>query len=104
MGSANGEPRRFFLIVLDGCGAGELPDAIDYGESDLGSNTLGNTARAVGGLTVPNLQRLGFGNITPMEGVPLGADAPAAWGRLAEASKGKDTVTGHWEMMGIRTD
>jgi phosphopentomutase len=96
--------RRFFLIVLDGCGAGELPDAIEYGEGDLGSNTLSNTARAVGGLTMPHLQRLGWGNITPMKGVPPQPDAPAAWGRLSEVSKGKDTVTGHWEMMGIRTE
>jgi phosphopentomutase len=102
VGGKNG--RRFFLIVLDGCGAGEMPDAIAYGAGDLGSNTLGNTSRAVGGLTMPSLQRLGFGNITPMEGVPPRPDAPAVWGRLAEASKGKDTVTGHWEMMGVRTD
>jgi phosphopentomutase len=104
MEADSGTGRRFFLIVLDGCGAGELPDAIEYGEGDLGSNTLGNTARAVGGLTIPHLQQLGFSNITPMEGVPPRPDAPAAWGRLAEASKGKDTVTGHWEMMGVRTD
>jgi phosphopentomutase len=96
--------RRFFLIVLDGCGAGELPDAIEYGEGDFGSNTLLNTARAVGGLKMPHLHRLGWGNITPMEGVPPKPDAPAMWGRLAEVSKGKDTVTGHWEMMGIRTE
>lgn len=97
--------RRFFLIVLDGCGAGEMPDAVPlYGEGDRGANTLGNTARAVGGLQMPNLQKLGWGNITPMEGVAPNPDAPAYWGRLAEASKGKDTVTGHWEMMGVRTD
>jgi phosphopentomutase len=95
--------RRFVLIVLDGCGAGELPDAIEYGEGDLGSNTLGNTARAVGGLRMPHLARLGFGNVTPMEGVAPDPSAPAAWGRLAEVSRGKDTVTGHWEMMGVRT-
>ncbi len=62
--------RRFFLIVLDGCGAGELPDAMEYGAGDLGSNTLGNTARAVGGLRIPNLAALGWGNIVPMEGLP----------------------------------
>jgi phosphopentomutase len=95
--------RRFFLIVLDGCGAGELPDARDYGEGDLGSNTLSNTARAVGGLQTPHLAALGFGNITPMPGVSPAPDAPAAWGRLTEVSKGKDTVTGHWEMMGVAT-
>jgi phosphopentomutase len=104
MATTRGRNRRFFLIVLDGCGAGEMPDAIEYGEGDLDSNTLGNTSRAVGGLSMPNLQRLGFGNVTPMQGVPPRPDAPAAWGRLTEASKGKDTVTGHWEMMGVRTD
>jgi phosphopentomutase len=81
-----------------------MPDAIEYGAGDIGSNTLGNTSRVVGGLSMPNLQRLGFGNITPMAGVAPQPDAPAAWGRLTEASKGKDTVTGHWEMMGVRTD
>jgi phosphopentomutase len=96
--------RRFFLLVLDGCGAGEMPDAGDYGPGDLGSNTLGNTARAVGGLQMPHLQALGWGNITPMLGVTPLTTAPVLWGRLAEASKGKDTVTGHWEMMGVRTD
>lgn len=95
--------RRFFLIVLDGCGVGELPDAAHYGAGDIGSNTLGNTARAVGGLRMPHLAALGWGNITPMAGVPPRRDAPAAWGRLAEISEGKDTVTGHWEMMGIHT-
>lgn len=98
------DTRRFFLIVLDGCGAGEMPDAIEYGVGDLGSNTLGNTARAAGGLTMPHLQRLGWGNVVPMPGVDPQPHAPALWGRLAEASKGKDTVTGHWEMMGIRLD
>jgi phosphopentomutase len=97
-------PRRFFLIVLDGCGAGAMPDAAEYGATDPFSNTLGNTARAVGGLEMPHLERLGWGNVTPMAGVAPRPGAPAMWGRLAEASKGKDTVTGHWEMMGIRTD
>ena len=96
--------RRFFLIVLDGCGAGEMPDALEYGAGDPGSNTLSNTAQAVGGLTMPNLTALGWGNITPMACVPPQPTAPALWGRLAEASKGKDTVTGHWEMVGVRTD
>ena len=61
--------RRFFLIVLDGCGCGELPDALDYGVSDLGSNTLGNTAKAVGGVRLPTLGRLGLGNIAEIAGV-----------------------------------
>ena len=95
--------RRFVLIVLDGCGAGELPDAAQYGPGDPGSNTLGNTAEYVGGLVMPVLSRLGMGNITPMRGVTPEPEALAAWGRLAEVSSGKDTVTGHWEMMGVRT-
>lgn len=96
--------RRFFLLVLDGCGAGELPDALEFGEGDVGSNTLGNMARSVGGLVMPHLQGLGWGNIVAQVGVAPKPDARAAWGRLAEVSRGKDTVTGHWEMMGIRTD
>ncbi|MFM7187124.1 MAG: phosphopentomutase [Armatimonadota bacterium] len=92
---------RVLLIVLDGCGAGAAPDAANYGPYDSLSNTLGNVASAVGGLTVPNLQSLGFGNITPMVGVAPRPDAPAVWGRLTERNAGKDTVAGHWEMMGI---
>ena len=80
-----------------------MPDALEYGAGDIGSNTLGNTAAFVGGLNMPHLQRLGFGNITPIQGAAPRPDATSAWGRLAEASKGKDTVTGHWEMMGIVT-
>jgi phosphopentomutase len=91
--------KRVLLIVLDGVGAGEMPDAADYG--DRGSNTLGNLSRAAGGLTLPAFQRLGLGNILKVEGVPP-VEAPlASWGRMAELSKGKDTITGHWEMMGI---
>ncbi|MGC4042869.1 MAG: phosphopentomutase [Armatimonas sp.] len=96
--------RRFFLLVLDGCGAGALPDAAAFGEDDPISNTLSNTARAVGGLKLPCLESLGFGNITPLVGVTPNPDAPVHWGRLREISQGKDTVTGHWEMMGIVTD
>ncbi len=90
---------RAIVLVLDSVGAGELPDAAEYG--DVGSNTLGNTSRAVGGLHMPNLQRMGLGNITDIEGVPP-TDAPvASWGKCAEVSPGKDTTTGHWEMMGL---
>jgi phosphopentomutase len=96
--------RRFFLIVLDGCGCGELPDALDYGAGDLGSHTLANTARAVGGVRLPTLERLGLGNLAEIVGVAANPTAQSHWGRLAEKSKGKDTVTGHWEMMGIVTD
>lgn len=90
---------RIFLVVLDGVGAGELPDAAQYG--DEGSNTLANTSAAVGGLRVPNLARLGLGNLLPIPHVPPAAEPAAFYGRLREASPGKDSVTGHWEMMGI---
>jgi phosphopentomutase len=92
---------RACVIVLDAVGAGELPDAAEYG--DEGSDTLGNVARAVGGLDLPNLEALGLGNIEELEGCPPQPGAPAVAGRLVERSKGKDTTTGHWEMMGIIT-
>jgi len=87
--------------VLDAVGAGELPDAAEYG--DEGSDTLGNVARAVGGLDLPSLEALGLGNVEPLEGCPPQPGAPAVAGRLFERSKGKDTTTGHWEHMGIVT-
>jgi phosphopentomutase len=92
---------RACVIVLDAVGAGELPDAAEYG--DVGSDTLGNVARAVGGLDLPNLEALGLGNIEELEGCPPQPGAPAVAGRLIERSKGKDTTTGHWELMGIVT-
>jgi phosphopentomutase len=92
---------RACVIVLDAVGAGELPDAAEYG--DEGSDTLGNVARAVGGLDLPNLEALGLGNVEPLEGCPPQPGAPAVAGRLVERSKGKDTTTGHWELMGIVT-
>ena len=90
---------RACVIVLDAVGAGELPDASDYG--DEGSNTLANVAKAVGGLDLPSLEALGFGNIEPLEGCPPQPGAPTIAGRLLERSKGKDTMSGHWELMGI---
>ncbi|MCL6499098.1 MAG: phosphopentomutase, partial [Firmicutes bacterium] len=94
--------RRCVVVVLDGLGVGELPDADQYG--DRGSSTLQNTARAVGGLQLANLQRLGLGNVVPVDGVPP-AEAPAAcFGRMAERSPGKDSTTGHWELMGVHLD
>jgi phosphopentomutase len=92
---------RACVIVLDAVGAGELPDAEEYG--DEGSNTLGNVARAVGGLDLPNLEALGLGNVMELEGCPPQPGAPAVAGRLLSRSKGKDTTTGHWELMGIVT-
>ncbi len=93
---------RAVLIVLDGMGVGGAPDAASYG--DEGSDTLGNMARAVGGLDVPTLQSLGLGNIHPLPGVEPAAAPRAWWGRLQEVSAGKDSTTGHWELMGIVTD
>src|ERR671935_2854475 len=92
---------RACVIVLDAVGAGELPDASAFG--DDGSDTLGNVARAVGGLDLPNLEALGLGNVEPLEGCPPQPGAPAVAGRLFERSRGKDTTLGHWELMGIVT-
>jgi len=90
---------RIAVIVLDGVGAGALPDADKYG--DVGSNSLSNTARVLGGIDLPNMGEIGLGNITPIEGVPPRAETRGAYGKCAEISKGKDSVTGHWELMGI---
>jgi phosphopentomutase len=92
---------RACVIVLDAVGAGELPDADQYG--DAGSDTLGNVAKAVGGLDLPNMEALGLGNVEPLLGCPPQPGAPAVAGRLVERSKGKDTTTGHWELMGVVT-
>jgi phosphopentomutase len=91
--------RRFVIVVADSAGCGALPDAAEYG--DAGSDTIGNTSRAVGGLALPNLGRLGLGNLTAVAGVPPDAAAAGFYGKMQERSKGKDTITGHWEMMGI---
>jgi phosphopentomutase len=89
------------VIVLDAVGAGALPDADQYG--DEGSNTLANVAKAVGGLDLPNMEALGLGNVEELDGCPPQPGAPAVAGRLFERSKGKDTTTGHWELMGVVT-
>lgn len=90
---------RVIVIVLDGVGAGEAPDASAYG--DVGSNSLGNVAHAIGGLNTPNMYELGLGNITSIQGVPKNPTARGAFGRFQPKSAGKDTIIGHWEMMGI---
>ena len=90
--------RRAFVIVLDACGAGALPDADEYG--DAGTNTLQHVAEAEGGLDLPALARLGLGNVTSIPGVAPAAD-PVVHGRLAPLGHGKDTTTGHWELMGV---
>jgi phosphopentomutase len=92
---------RACVIVLDAVGVGALPDADAYG--DEGSDTLGNVARAVGGLDLPNLEALGLGNVQELDGCPPQPGAPAVAGRLLERSKGKDTTSGHWELMGVVT-
>jgi phosphopentomutase len=86
-------------VVLDGVGAGRAPDAADFG--DEGANTLANTARAVGGLDLPNLQSLGLGNVEEIEGVPPSDDPRASHGLMVERSAAKATLAGHWEMMGL---
>jgi phosphopentomutase len=93
--------RRAIVIVLDSVGVGELPDAADYG--DEGSNTLGNVAVQVR-LQIPILNRLGMGWIVPLARLARPAVAAGAYGRMAERSPGKDSVTGHWELMGLVLD
>ena len=88
--------------MLDGVGIGALPDASAYG--DTGTNTLGNISRAVGRLALPNLERLGLGNIASVQGVLRVDAAEGCYGKMAERSKGKDSTTGHWEIAGIITD
>ncbi len=90
---------RFIVIVLDSVGVGELPDAADFG--DVGSHTLGNTARAVGGLNLPHLEKMGLANIALVGGMLPQTKPTAAYGKMAEISAGKDTTTGHWELMGL---
>ena len=90
--------RRVIWIVLDSVGIGAMPDAADYG--DQASDTLGNISR-LRGLKLPNLARLGLGNIKPLTGIPPAARPDGAFGRCTLASPGKDTTTGHWEMVGI---
>ncbi|HEY6906430.1 MAG TPA: phosphopentomutase, partial [Ignavibacteriaceae bacterium] len=92
---------NLFLIILDGVGIGELPDASDYG--DAGSNTLRNIARIVP-LKMPNLQKLGLGNIEELKGIPPALEPLASYGKLKEVSKGKDSTTGHWELGGLFVD
>ena len=91
--------RRAVVIVLDGLGAGEAPDAADFG--DVGADTLANTARATGGLRAPNLQALGLGNIEEIEGLPPVESPGASHGLMVEQSAAKATLAGHWEMMGL---
>jgi phosphopentomutase len=90
--------QRAFVVVADACGVGALPDAPDYGD-DAGANTLAHVADAVGGLDLPVLERLGLGCIVPLRGMARGA-APVLHGRLGAQGPGKDSTSGHWELMG----
>lgn len=92
--------RRAIILIVDGCGIGAAPDAAAFGDQPT-CNSIGNTARAVGGLKLPNLQRIGLGNIAQLAGVAPAANPTGIFGKLRERSNGKDTQTGHWEMMGI---
>jgi len=91
--------QRVILIVLDGVGVGELPDAAEYG--DVGSNTLAHVAEAVGGLALPNLEALGLGHIGHFAGIRTMGQPDGCFGRMGQLSKGKDSTAGHWEMAGI---
>jgi phosphopentomutase len=93
---------NFFLIILDGVGIGELSDAADYG--DEGSDTLGNISKVLGGLNLPNLEKMGLGNIKPIIGINPQKKPLASFGKLREVSKGKDSITGHWELGGLYVD
>ena len=90
---------RVTVIVLDSVGIGELPDAVEFG--DAGSNTLGHIAEASNGIALPNMEKLGLGNLTDIKGVPKTSSPQGAYGKANEASKGKDTTTGHWEIGGV---
>ena len=94
--------RRAAIVVLDGVGIGEAPDAARYG--DTGSDTLGNISRAVGALDLPNLQRAGLGNIAPLAGVAPTKTPTAAWGLMIPRSAGKDSTSGHWEIAGVHLE
>jgi phosphopentomutase len=91
--------KRAIVVVLDGVGAGANPDAHAYG--DDGASSLEHCAQATGGLELPNLGQIGIGNITPIQGTPPTEHARGAYGRMAETAAGKDSTTGHWEMMGV---
>jgi phosphopentomutase len=94
--------KRVFVIVIDGFGCGALPDAEEYGDS--GANTVANVARAVGGINLSALHRLGLGNIVKITGCPPAEQPEACFGRMAEQAPAKDTMTGYWEMMGLRVE
>lgn len=94
--------KRIFLVVLDSVGIGEAPDAEKY--NDLGANTLGNIANEMNGLNMPNMEKLGLGNINDIKGIANVPNPKGHYTKMQEASVGKDTMTGHWELMGLHID
>ena len=94
-----GKYRRIFVIVMDSLGAGAMEDSPEFG--DLGVNTLGHISQAVERFHIPNLQKMGMANLTPLKQVPPVEECLGYYGKLREKSRGKDTMTGHWEMMGL---
>jgi phosphopentomutase len=94
--------RRAAIVVLDGVGIGEAPDADAYG--DRGSDTLGNLSRAVGGFSLPNLEKAGLGRISPLAGMRGERASSGAWGKMIPRSAGKDSTTGHWEIAGVQLE
>ncbi|MGD8780591.1 MAG: phosphopentomutase [Ignavibacteria bacterium] len=93
---------NFVVVILDGIGIGEMPDAKKY--SDEGSNTLGNMAELLGGLNLPNMERSGLGNIEPIKGIQPQKAPLASYGKLTEVSNAKDSTSGHWELGGVKVD
>ena len=93
---------RICVIVLDSVGIGELPDAAEF--DDVGAHTLGHIAKEVPTLSLPNLSQLGLGHIAAIPGLPPVELPTAHYGKMAEVSVGKDTMTGHWEIMGLKID
>lgn len=94
--------QRIFVIVVDSLGAGAAQDAADYG--DAGADTLGHISQSVDTFRIPNLEKLGLGNLHPMRQVPPAEHPLAYYTKMNETSKGKDTMTGHWEIMGLKTE
>ena len=91
--------KRVFVVVMDSLGVGAMPDSADFG--DIGVNTLGHISESVDTFRIPNLQKLGMANIIPLKQVPANEHPIGYYGKLRETSRGKDTMTGHWEMMGL---
>ncbi|MBW9234830.1 phosphopentomutase, partial [Leptospira santarosai] len=94
--------KRIHLVVMDSVGIGEAPDAQSFG--DTGSDTLGHIAEKMNGLNMPNLEKMGLSNIRPFQGIQPVTVPSSYYGKMQEASVGKDTMTGHWEIMGLNID